>query len=338
MKLSAWVLVAIAAQDAYCSDIFERGTCHANDCLRVVRGNYAWPNLASRRADCSKFQRATVTPGRRTATVTRTTTITTTLTPNIRIRDGELDERTYANRNAVPWYAKLVCRSPEAYASACSCIGIPEYTTVLATPTTTKTSKATATATVCPAPFTKCGTTCKRLSTDRDNCGGCGTQCPTDYTCEESVCQPPALQCGPQTNCGGTCIDTQTDNNNCGGCGQFCSQGFTCQAGTCTQETCDAGGGVQGGFCRGVCVDFQTNNRNCGMCGRDCGDGSVYTCDAGTCIQQPVCILPDSRIGFTCGGLCKDVRYDRDNCGACRNACPAGDICDNLRCSTPPTK
>ncbi|KAH7403822.1 hypothetical protein BKA64DRAFT_722481 [Cadophora sp. MPI-SDFR-AT-0126] len=104
-------------------------------------------------------------------------------------------------------------------------------------------------------------------------------RCPLFFICDQGVCRNPTPQCGTQTNCGGTCKNTQTNNDNCGGCGQFviitsCSQGFTCQAGSCERETCDAGGGVQGGFCQGVCVDFQTDNRNCGMCGRDCGDGS----------------------------------------------------------------
>ncbi|PVH72478.1 hypothetical protein DL98DRAFT_539162 [Cadophora sp. DSE1049] len=224
-------------------------------------------------------------------------------------------------------------------------IRIPKFTTVLAASTTTKTTKATATATVCPAPFTKCGNTCKNLATDRDNCRTCGTQCPPFNTCEQGVCQPPALQCGTQTKCGATCKDTQTDNNNCGFCGQSCTEGYTCQAGSCERETCHAGGGIQGGFCQGVCVDSQTNNRNCGLCGRDisvvlylCGDGSRYTCDAGNCVEQPVCVLPDFRIGFVCSGECKDVRNDRDNCGACRNTCPAGDTCVELACTTPPTK
>jgi hypothetical protein len=35
-----------------------------------------------------------------------------------------------------------------------------------------------------------------------------------------------------------------------------------------------------------------------------------------------------------CDGECLDVRYDRDNCGACGNQCAPGSVCSDQRCVT----
>ena len=42
---------------------------------------------------------------------------------------------------------------------------------------------------------------------------------------------------------------------------------------------------------------------------------------------------PDCTGGITCGSTCTDPKSDPLNCGACNNACPSGESCDNGTCS-----
>ncbi|KAL4874558.1 hypothetical protein BJY04DRAFT_224901 [Aspergillus karnatakaensis] len=117
-----------------------------------------WPPPSSRRADCSSFQKATITPDPITSTTTvatETITVTTTVTGDVVLRARELEARaTTIQPTAVPSYAFGTCRQPGAYASACSCLGITGTTTTAPAPTTfvsvTATTTVTTTVTVAP--------------------------------------------------------------------------------------------------------------------------------------------------------------------------------------------
>jgi len=83
-------------------------------------------------------------------------------------------------------------------------------------------------------------------TSDVNNCGGCGTTCPTTSNatamacvtsaCAVSTCSTNFLDCDKvATN--GCEIDKRTDNSNCGACGVFCSGENLCLAGSCGVPT-----------------------------------------------------------------------------------------------------
>jgi hypothetical protein len=74
----------------------------------------------------------------------------------------------------------------------------------------------------------------RRVATDTQNCGACGTKCATGATCNGTCACP-----GAQQVCGGACVDTKADAQNCGACGTKCGADETCSAGSCV-PTCES--------------------------------------------------------------------------------------------------
>jgi hypothetical protein len=72
---------------------------------------------------------------------------------------------------------------------------------------------------------------CVDVTSDPNNCGGCGVACGAGAACQMGVCI--AGCAAGQIQCGGACIDASADNQNCGACGNVCSMGFVCTAGVC---------------------------------------------------------------------------------------------------------
>ncbi|CAN5362869.1 hypothetical protein BH09MYX1_BH09MYX1_57320 [soil metagenome] len=138
---------------------------------------------------------------------------------------------------------------------------------------------------------TKCGSACKSLGMDPQNCGQCGTVCAGGTACEQGSCH---LACSPQTRClvgdagpdSGveTCIDTKTNQDHCGACNAACPSAQFCDAGTCDLG-CDAGVKCAVPDAGLSCIDTQTSNAHCGACNAPCTSGKV--CITGTC-QIPV--------------------------------------------------
>lgn len=79
-----------------------------------------------------------------------------------------------------------------------------------------------------------CAGKCVDVSTDLNNCGGCGLVCGGGTTCTGGKCV-----CPPEKSsiCGMKCVDSKTDVANCGACGKACAAGESCMAGACKKST-----------------------------------------------------------------------------------------------------
>src|SRR5439155_22012777 len=83
----------------------------------------------------------------------------------------------------------------------------------------------------CTSGFADCTTYCADTMNDSQNCGACGTVCPSGQRCAAGGC---TASCAPgRTACGAACADTMSDAAHCGGCNNVCPTGEICQAGAC---------------------------------------------------------------------------------------------------------
>ncbi len=208
--------------------------------------------------------------------------------------------------------------------------------------------------TLCQTGDRLCGALGVAARSDNLNCGTCGTVCGSgtacvDGGCTQPVVTPPVTCAAGLTNCsrdagpdaGLVCVNIATDAFNCGGCGTLCPAGEACAGSQCLPE-CLASELACGGFC----TNPQTDSLNCGGCASDAGQvcPAGQECNGGHCaatcgfpLSQCAGLLPAVDGGYVDGGnpdagYCADLRGDRLNCGACGNACPAGDFCDQGAC------
>lgn len=77
-----------------------------------------------------------------------------------------------------------------------------------------------------------CNGQCTDVSTDPENCGGCGVRCSPTFVCQNGGCGCPA----GHTLCFDGCFDTATDPAHCGGCTVTCAPGSVCHNGQCTKN------------------------------------------------------------------------------------------------------
>jgi hypothetical protein len=137
-----------------------------------------------------------------------------------------------------------------------------------------------------------------------------------------------------QSTCGGACVDTRSSAVHCGACGNACAPGNLCVNGACMQS-CP---GMQT-LCNGnLCVSTSTDRAHCGGCGN--------VCDRAGVLQRPLRRRVRAGASDLRGGerrrrghrrrrrarYCADPQSDRNNCGACGNACPSGRICERGAC------
>jgi hypothetical protein len=181
---------------------------------------------------------------------------------------------------------------------------------------------------------TCCGGACVDPTSDPNNCGTCGTVCPSGLCGGgfpgQNACIPPP---------GGSC--------------QFpCPPGMTCAGGQCEPSACQgpfgscaATDGNPGACCflgfGQTCADLGTDVQNCGGCGNVCPQGQ--TCAGGVCsgTMAPCgagkiggyCDL-DAGTGSTCcpGTGCIDRSTDKNNCGYCGNVCQGALECVSGNC------
>jgi hypothetical protein len=174
---------------------------------------------------------------------------------------------------------------------------------------------------LCKDGYGNCNGKCINIDSDVKNCGECGNICPAGQVCTSGVC---GVICNSgQVSCSGTCVNLKSDAGNCGSCGITCPDGQECSNGQC-RVTCS--GGLT--YCD-TCRDLMTDTSNCGACGNSCGTG--FFCLNGFCTISGGTSMRSSTgqqaggscasFETSCSGVCKNLRADSSNCGACGNTC-----------------
>lgn len=100
--------------------------------------------------------------------------------------------------------------------------------------------------------------------------------------------------------------------------------------GTAPQASCTADG-----FCAPCGADLLADSTNCGACGHRCADagGTLGRCLRGVCVYDRCDAHHGDCDARPETGCEVDLSRDAANCGACRNACPAGSACESGRCA-----
>jgi hypothetical protein len=177
------------------------------------------------------------------------------------------------------------------------------------------------------------------------NCGACGRTCGAGSVCNAGRCD---FTCtGGLTACGAVCIDTQSDVANCGACGNVCGRAGgpfdlpnvypTCTNGACG-TACNPGFGNCNSLTADGCeVSLQSDAMNCGACANACPTrpNAVPSCVAGAC-RVGTCNQGFANCnGFDFDGCERDLRNDREHCGACGRRCADSQVCRNGACDGP---
>jgi len=183
-----------------------------------------------------------------------------------------------------------------------------------------------------------CNGTCRAKSayaTDSQNCGACGSACPTGATCSGGACSSycPKKPCPSGTACG---FLTYVDPGYCyiDACsaateGQPCGRPLPLTFALFGTTVC----------CSSTCLDLSSDPANCGSCGHACGTGEL--CLGGFCTtaapctlatQDAPCDLGGSKQGSCCSGACVDPTSDPTNCSGCGRSCPAPTTCSAGLC------
>ncbi|AKU93951.1 Tryptophan synthase alpha chain [Labilithrix luteola] len=211
--------------------------------------------------------------------------------------------------------------------------------------------------TACPAPLATCSAKvpCSiNLDEDVDHCGACGNRCPSrsdnaSYICSQGQCRLVCSELHADCNhladdgCETVLVD---DPANCGACGNACKDGEVCWKAAC---------GCPKGFtqCGDTCVNTSSDQKNCGACGSVCSapdrDDPRWTCGPGFSPPNTAWLCGGSSCNLACkphfadcnqlfcGDGCEvDLQTDPANCGACGNACSAGQDCVAGVCLCPP--
>lgn len=170
-------------------------------------------------------------------------------------------------------------------------------------------------------PTNGCETT---ITTDEDNCGGCGIKCPSGKNsgpkCKAQLCFLECLTGFADCNkmdADGCEVSTTNDLNNCGTCGVKCGTGANgspqCFNGNCG-FTCTA----PFGDCNGIAADgceanLNNDPKNCGVCAKKCDGGGQCVNGACACAGSSVQaeLLPlDMYVMFDNSGSMAGQRWD----------------------------
>ena len=214
--------------------------------------------------------------------------------------------------------------------------------------------------TTCPSSRFPCDV---NLQADVNNCGACGLACPTNtgneiFACVNGAC---ALTCRANSatlDCDGLvdngCEATAIHDNHCGSCGVKCTDPKK----HCVDQSGRAYAGIYGcgcpsGMidCGGRCYNPKFDDEYCGDCNTQCDPtnggaptlpNAYYGCVNSQCGHMKCDPYYADCDDKTPNG-CETFLVTNENCGACGNACPAGQECrldqNNVpQCMCPPDK
>jgi hypothetical protein len=88
----------------------------------------------------------------------------------------------------------------------------------------------------CTCPSGECNRVCVDFDSDPRYCGGCGSACPTGFSCEEGVCLCGGEACVAGEVCfSGACLSTVDNDDNCGAIGNACATMEACLNSACRE-------------------------------------------------------------------------------------------------------
>lgn len=158
--------------------------------------------------------------------------------------------------------------------------------------------------------------------------------CPGGSVCRMNVCAPQAGACRASRDCSGATPICDTAQNRCVGCltAADCPAGSGCRMSACAPRVCvpDSVRCPEGGRERTVCAADGFSTRT-----EPCPEGA-NTANV-RCVLGNACAF-DCRPGFAdcdrmeANGCEVDVTVSARHCGACGNACPAGQGCAMGEC------
>jgi hypothetical protein len=204
---------------------------------------------------------------------------------------------------------------------------------------------------LCPPSLADCdglaNTGCEaNVSTDPDNCSGCGLVCSSNHVAErtchdacDGTCQTGFQDCNGDKLKDGCETGTTSNAKNCGGCGIACSSnhvtpscaGSVCN-GECSANFADCNANKQADGCES---DSRTDAKNCGACGVACSASHVKpVCAAGTCSGDCAAGFADCNDNKQTDGCEINTRTDAKNCGGCGLVCADGQSCSNGSCTS----
>ena len=207
-----------------------------------------------------------------------------------------------------------------------------------------------------------CGGTCTDITSDPNNCGGCGFVCDgrgtTATACVGSTCQPTCM--AGYDDCdfdgrNGCEADINADPRHCGSCTTDCEamvgpSAIAGCAGNCQIVGCTdpALGDCDGALANGCEANLDLGEpfgmviNNCGGC--SAADPMRYTCD-NTNANSVSCTFGDCDLQCFSGfgdcdhlpgnGCEQSLTNDPTNCGQCGKSCGAGGFCGAGLCDLP---
>jgi hypothetical protein len=173
------------------------------------------------------------------------------------------------------------------------------------------------------------------LSSDKNNCGGCGKvcmvppdACPYYGTCSGGMClhaegPPGTADCDCDLSNGNE-TDITADPLNCGACGIVCTLNVPCLGGICggpvkcngPLEDCD------GDSSNGCETNTSSDLQSCGGCGQVCSLAhATESCSMGTCALAACDPGWSNCDGILANGCETNIASDWQHCGGCSTPC-----------------